>query len=62
LKQLLTVTALLCVLTGAAQGATSVCAMVKIQIQQELTLERQGFDAHINISNGLSTITLQNVD
>lgn len=40
----------------------SVCARVKIEIQQELTLERQAFDAHIRINNGLSHITLENVD
>ena len=31
----------------------SVCARVKIEIQQELTLERQAFDAHMRIENGL---------
>jgi len=40
----------------------SVCARVKIEIRQELTLERQAFDAHMGISNGLSHITLENVD
>ncbi len=40
----------------------SVCARVKIEIKQELTLERQAFDAHMRISNGLSHITLENVD
>jgi hypothetical protein len=39
----------------------SVCARVKIEIQQELTLERQAFDAHMRISNGLSHIALENV-
>ncbi|MBW2248792.1 MAG: hypothetical protein JRF62_16760, partial [Deltaproteobacteria bacterium] len=40
----------------------TVCAQVKIEIRQELTLERQGFDAHMRINNGLSHITLQDVD
>jgi len=40
----------------------SVCARVKIEIQQELTLERQAFDAYMRINNGLSHITLENVD
>ena len=40
----------------------SVCARVKIEIKQELTLERQAFDAHMRINNGLSHITLDNVD
>ena len=39
----------------------SVCAEVKIEIKQELTLERQAFDAHMRISNGFSNITLENV-
>lgn len=37
------------------------CATVKIEIRQELTLERQAFDAHMRINNGLSHIPLQNV-
>ncbi|MBW2055653.1 MAG: hypothetical protein JRI29_08165, partial [Deltaproteobacteria bacterium] len=40
----------------------TVCAQVKIEIRQELTLERQAFDAHMHINNGLSHITLQDVD
>jgi len=39
----------------------SVCARVKIEIKQEMTLERQAFDAHMRITNGLSHIALQNV-
>ena len=31
----------------------SICARVKLEIKQELTLERQAFDAHISI-NGVS--------
>ena len=38
----------------------SVCARVKIEIKQELTLERQAFDAHLRVNNGLSHITLEN--
>jgi len=41
--------------------ADSVCARVKIEIKQELTLERQAFDAHLRVKNGLSHITLENV-
>lgn len=40
----------------------SLCARVKIEIRQELTLERQAFDAHMAINNGLTNITLENVD
>jgi len=38
----------------------SVCARVKIEIKQELTLERQAFDAHMRVNNGLAHITLEN--
>ena len=42
-------------------AADSVCARVKIEIQQELALERQAFNAHMRLKNGLSHITLENV-
>ncbi|OPY73989.1 MAG: hypothetical protein A4E62_00136 [Syntrophorhabdus sp. PtaU1.Bin002] len=40
---------------------SSVCARVKIDIKQKLTLERQAFDAYMAINNGLTTITLENI-
>lgn len=39
--------------------AASLCAVVKIEIRQELTFERQGFEAHLRISNALDTLALQ---
>ncbi|MFH0725598.1 MAG: chitobiase/beta-hexosaminidase C-terminal domain-containing protein [Pseudomonadota bacterium] len=39
----------------------SLCAKVKIEIKQELTLERQAFDAHMRINNGLTHVSLENV-
>jgi len=48
--------------TTAAHAQDSLCARVKIEIAQELTLERQAFDARLKINNGLDTIALQNVD
>jgi hypothetical protein len=45
----------------SAAGEDSVCARVKIEIKQELTLERQAFDAHMVINNGLDKISLENV-
>ncbi len=39
----------------------SFCATVKIEINQELTLERQAFDAHMRINNGLDSETVENV-
>ncbi|CAB1063457.1 Flagellar hook-length control protein FliK [Olavius sp. associated proteobacterium Delta 1] len=40
----------------------TVCARVKIEIKQELTLERQAFDAHMRINNGLANISLEAVN
>ena len=40
----------------------SVCAVVKIEIKQELTLERQAFDAQMTITNGLDTVPIDNVN
>ncbi|MBD8528170.1 hypothetical protein IFO71_20670 [Pseudoxanthomonas sp. CAU 1598] len=46
----------------AGQAQDIVCAVVKIEIRQELTLERQAFEAKMKISNGLDTLALENVD
>ncbi|NBD95243.1 MAG: hypothetical protein GVY11_02050 [Gammaproteobacteria bacterium] len=35
---------------------------MRIEIQQELTLERQAFDAHMRITNGLDTTDLENIE
>jgi hypothetical protein len=53
------VAAALAGLTAAA--ADSVCATVKIEIRQELTLERQAFEAKMRINNGLTGIPLTDV-
>ena len=37
------------------------CAVVQIEIKQELTLERQAFDARMKITNSLDTAALDNV-
>ncbi len=44
-----------------ASATSGICAVVKIEIRQELTLERQAFDAHMRINNGLSHLPLENV-
>ena len=49
------------ILSSSALAADSVCAEVKLEIRQELTLERQAFDAHMRITNGLTNISLQDV-
>jgi hypothetical protein len=40
------------VIWGATRIEAQVCARVVIQIEQELTLEREGFEARLGISNG----------
>ena len=40
----------------------TICAKVKIEITQELTMERQGFDAMMKINNGLTTTSLDGVN
>jgi hypothetical protein len=59
----------LCLTLGAGLFASmsvaaqeSVCARVKIEIKQELTLERQAFDAEMRITNSLPTTALTEVD
>jgi hypothetical protein len=49
-------------LTRPALAEQTLCAKVKIEILQELTLERQAFDARMRINNGLDTLSLENVD
>ena len=39
----------------------SLCAHVKMEIAQALTLERQAFDAHMRINNGMTHLPLENV-
>jgi len=56
------VLALFLLTPSAAFAVDSLCARVKLEIRQEMTLERQAFDAHMAINNGLSHITLENVD
>lgn len=46
----------------ACRAAESECARVKIEIRQELTLERQAFDAGMRINNGLTDIALAGVN
>ncbi len=63
LTQLLSLTLwlVLVVSTPAKAAGEPVCAEVKIEIKQELTLERQGFDARMKINNELDTIPLEDV-
>lgn len=47
--------------TVAAQETKSFCAEVQMVIEQTLTLERQAFDAHMRIRNGIRTFSLDQV-
>lgn len=51
----------LCMTSLPAQAATPVCASVQIEIRQEVTLERQAFEARMRITNGLAGIDLSQV-
>lgn len=44
-----------------ALAQDTVCARVKIEIKQELTLERQAFDAEMRINNTTDTGVIENV-
>ena len=46
---------------NTAQAQEAVCAQVKLEIQQELTLERSAFDARMTIRNGLIGFDLTEV-
>ena len=43
-------------------GTETVCSRVKIEIAQELTLERQGFEATMAINNGLDSDSITDID
>lgn len=46
---------------AAAHAQETICARVKIEIKQELTLERQAFDAQMKINNTTTTGAIENV-
>lgn len=48
--------------SGSLAAQESVCARVKIEIKQELTLERQAFDAEMRITNSLPATPLTDID
>ena len=58
---ILVVFALSLLIPLSARASETLCAEVKIEIAQELTLERQAFDAHMRINNGLSHIALEDI-
>ncbi len=52
---------LLSLCSCSLRAEEALCATVKIEIQQELTMERQGFEASMRITNSLDTFSLENV-
>ncbi len=58
----LTLAMLLLLPSASFAASDAVCAVVKIEIKQELTLERQAFDAVMKITNGLDTVSIDNVN
>ncbi|KZX75950.1 hypothetical protein A3715_03700 [Oleiphilus sp. HI0009] len=50
---------LLCFIGSVRADEPSLCAVVKIEIAQELTLERQAFEATMRITNSLDTFRLE---
>lgn len=62
MKKLVSVMFATCVaLCAPAFAQESVCARVKIEIKQELTLERQAFDAEMKITNSLPLTPLTEI-
>ena len=53
---------MLLVLMAWTCKGVALCASVKIEIVQTLTLERQVFDAYMKINNGVEGVNLQNVN
>ncbi len=46
----------------AVLSEEKLCAVVKIEIQQELSLERQAFEATMRITNSLDSMALENIN
>ena len=44
-----------------ARADGSVCAEVQLTINQDVTFERQAFEAHLRIKNGLTNLSLENL-
>ncbi len=53
--------AIFALLPASSFAEDGICASVKIEIRQEMSFERQAFDAVMRINNGFDGITLENV-
>src|SRR5882724_1292538 len=45
----------------SARAAGTICAACQLQVDQQLTFERQGFNATMTITNGLANTSLTNI-
>ena len=52
----------LSVISVSAAASEAVCAEVRIEIRQKLSLERQAFDAVLRLRNGLTSSPIENVE
>ncbi|WLQ16799.1 putative Ig domain-containing protein [Hahella aquimaris] len=48
-------------LGGVARAEESLCAVVKMELSQELTVERQAFEATMRVTNSLDAFALENI-
>ena len=47
---------------GPLHAEETICAKVKIEIKQEMAFERQAFDAHVQITDYLTNISLNHIN
>jgi len=52
----------LCAFSAMGQDEVSLCADVQMEIRQQVSLERQAFDAEMKINNALPTVSLTDVE
>jgi hypothetical protein len=61
-NHLLALVAFMCFLPLAATAQEELCAEVKFEIKQELTFERQGFEALMRIENSLDSFSIEDIE
>jgi hypothetical protein len=61
-NHLLALVAIIFFLPLTATAQEELCAEVKIEIKQELTFERQGFEALMRIENSLDSFSIEDID
>ncbi len=61
IKSVVLLSFLMLIMATSVKAEDSICAVVKIEILQELTLERQGFEAELKIGNVLDSGSIDNI-